>query len=341
MVNQLTPLTQITLNLLRALAAQFVLFGHAMSFLNLGCNKAPCIQNIAVMIFFILSGFLISFSLIRKNFQTTFKEFFLARFCRIYSGLIPAILFITFMDFLALKLNSYSHFSDFSIKTFLGNIFMLQNFPLCHMSVFGSARPFWTLNIEWWMYMFWGWFALKFLFNKKLSKLWFVHLLILLFFLLMPLRNKYDLSILWMLGVLASFLLVYKDLLKNKNILLITSIIIFCFLVSHSIKHKVDYCLKNHVLLFESFLLLVLYTENCNKNIPEKLSKWIQFWADYSFTLYLIHYSICELLSKYTNNLFFLILISNIISIGLAEFTEKKHKYLYKILLSKKNDSIL
>ena len=282
------------------------------------------------MLFFILSGFLISFSLFRKNFNVTFREFFLARFCRIYCGLIPALIFIVLIDWLFMRLGGYSHYDAFSIKAFLGNIFMLQNFPAFHIPTFGSGRPFWTLNIEWWLYMFWGWFLLKCLFVPKIK---FVSLLILILFVLMPFRNKYDLSILWGLGAISVFIINFKNLVKNKNVLLIGGLFFVAYLGFHSIKYRCDYNLKNHLLLFSCFIFFVLYTEKINFIPSKKFSSVVKFFADYSFTLYLIHYSICELLIKYTNNLFLLLVIPNFIAIVLAEFTEKKHKQLYNYFI--------
>lgn len=330
MVKQLTPATQLFLNVLRVSAAQAVLWGHCRAFV-FGTLSSPMIENIAVMLFFILSGFLISFSLFRKNFNVTFTEFFLARFCRIYCGLIPALIFIALIDGVFIHLGGYSHHCDYSVKAFLGNVFMLQNFPYFHIPTFGSGRPLWTLNIEWWLYMFFGWFLLKCLFNLKIK---FNGLLLLMFFALMPFRNKCDLAVLWMLGAISVFLINFKNLVKNKNVLIGGGVFFTICLIAHAIKYRCDYDLKNHLFLFSAFVFVVLYMEKVNSIPFETFSIVVKFFADYSFTLYLIHYSICEMLIKYTKNLFLLIAIPNLCAMILAEFCEKKHKRLYTFFKS-------
>jgi peptidoglycan/LPS O-acetylase OafA/YrhL len=53
-----------------------------------------------VLIFFLLSGILISFTLIERSKQPSygFGTFLLERFARIYSGLVPALMLIVVVD---------------------------------------------------------------------------------------------------------------------------------------------------------------------------------------------------------------------------------------------------
>ena len=330
----LSPATQLTLNFLRVIAAQLVLFGHCHILLfGLRARNQPYIEYIAVMIFFIISGFLISFSLVRKNFKITFKEYFFARFCRIYSGYIPAIIFVALVDFISINFSTYKHYKDFSIKTFLGNIFMLQDFPNCKVSTFGSAKPFWTLNIEWWLYMFFGWFVLRCICNKDFKKHIFVNLFVLSFFSLLPFYNEFDLSVLWLLGTLVCFIVIYmRHVTLNTLFLKIVTVLSICYFAFYAIKNHVAYDLKNYLLLFTSLLFLICLTERITVNVNAKTSRFMQFLADYSFTLYLTHYSLASLLYKYIGNIWALMIISNIVACLLAQFTEKKHKKLLKFL---------
>ena len=59
------------LDFLRAFSAQAVLFGHSFRYMGLFENlrppQFPYIQNIAVVIFFFLSGFLITYTVVKKN----------------------------------------------------------------------------------------------------------------------------------------------------------------------------------------------------------------------------------------------------------------------------------
>ncbi|MGB1307441.1 MAG: acyltransferase family protein [Oceanihabitans sp.] len=170
--------SSVYLDIIRAVSSQLVVVGHAISFLAIfpliQPPKFPYIQNIAVLVFFILSGFLISYSIFRKD-NYSFKEYFIDRFSRIYAGLIPSILVVFIIDYVNIKLNpeGYNYYNAFNIKTFIGNLFMLEDFPgqvlVTNQPItsFGSGRTLWTLAVEWWLYMAFGYFIIKIWRKKK------------------------------------------------------------------------------------------------------------------------------------------------------------------------------
>lgn len=169
--------TSVSLDIVRVIASQMVVIGHGISFMSIAKwlqpPNFPYIQNIAVVIFFILSGFFISNSLFKKtkNSNYNFKIYYVERFSRIYSGYIPAIVIIIVLDIIWLNILSGNDINNaFNMNTLIGNLFMLQDSyrvvePLIGRSFFGvtsfgSARIFWNLAAEWWMYMFFGWLIL-------------------------------------------------------------------------------------------------------------------------------------------------------------------------------------
>ena len=88
----LTPLTSLSLDIVRILAAQAVLIGHLIQshkqFLWLGPPANPAMENIAVVIFFLVSGFLIPMSVEskrRRDKNYRFIDYFRSRFTRIYA----------------------------------------------------------------------------------------------------------------------------------------------------------------------------------------------------------------------------------------------------------------
>jgi peptidoglycan/LPS O-acetylase OafA/YrhL len=91
-----------------------------------------------VLLFFALSGMLICYSLLKKLGNPTygFKNFFVDRFSRIYSGLVPAMLLSAFFAAL-IYFTNYSYFdylssmqSSPSLLTFVMTLGMLQRFPV-------------------------------------------------------------------------------------------------------------------------------------------------------------------------------------------------------------------
>ncbi|WP_147676378.1 acyltransferase family protein [Algibacter pacificus] len=105
----------------------------------------------AVMLFFILSGFVIKYTW-EKSKDKSFKTYFLKRFVRIYMPLF-------FIFLLAYFIKSYNegHLANPNWKTLLGNIFMLQDVislkPNVISGVYMGNGVLWSLSYEWWFYM--------------------------------------------------------------------------------------------------------------------------------------------------------------------------------------------
>ena len=156
--------TSVTLDLLRAVAAQMVCVGHGIAFFMPPWrpSELPLMQNVGVLIFFVLSGLLISFTLIERSKQPSygFGTFLLERFARIYSGLVPALLFVVVLDGVVIYIFNEKAFADYyTAKTFVANLFMFESYrgvlsKYLRRPAFGSASPLWTLAIEWHIYMF-------------------------------------------------------------------------------------------------------------------------------------------------------------------------------------------
>src|SRR5262249_18727151 len=92
---------QVFVHLLRATAAQIVVIGHSGSAWGvlqfLEPPYAPYMQNLGVLVFFTISGFVICYSTMTKRAvdpSYSFADYFVERFTRIYCGLIPALLFV-------------------------------------------------------------------------------------------------------------------------------------------------------------------------------------------------------------------------------------------------------
>ncbi len=143
------------LEAIRGFAAIYVVFYHlfASGFVVFGINLSFLFRfgQEAVILFFLLSGFVIYYSFIRAKEHSNFKVFFWKRFLRIY---IPLIIV-----FLAnyLLICYYNHqFVKIDIPNLLGNLFMLQDNmgkkPNVICDPFLKNEPLWSLSYEWWFY---------------------------------------------------------------------------------------------------------------------------------------------------------------------------------------------
>jgi peptidoglycan/LPS O-acetylase OafA/YrhL len=169
---QFSPQFSILLDLLRWLSAFFVVIGHLRSVIfcnykeilhpNLFLNAFYFLTGFgheAVIVFFILSGYLISGSLFKdlNNNLLNFKRYFINRFSRIYIVYVPAIFLTLILDQIGIyffnQSGIYNHGVPISsipfnildrenIQDLLGNLFMLQ---ISYYPTIGSNGPLWSL----------------------------------------------------------------------------------------------------------------------------------------------------------------------------------------------------
>lgn len=175
----LTPQASAHLDWARALAASAVMWGHlrAMFFVDIqqvqhgsllpkGLYFLTGFGHQAVMVFFVLSGFLISSAILRRHASGTWswRDYAIDRSSRLYVVLIPGLLFGLLWDKAGSVLFAsgglYSQpleafgaaiaRDQISLPTFLGNLFFLQTI-FC--PTFGSNGPLWSLANEFWYYV--------------------------------------------------------------------------------------------------------------------------------------------------------------------------------------------
>jgi len=149
--------TSIYLDLLRVIAAFGVLLSHA-NFTWFSDNLFP--RNSGhnfVLIFFVLSGYLISYTVNKKNKSQ--KEYLIDRFSRLYSVVLPALFFTYLIDFAGSHLNAKFYINKVAdnhqlLRFILNATFLQQIWGLC--SAPSSNVPFWSIAYEFWYYiLFW------------------------------------------------------------------------------------------------------------------------------------------------------------------------------------------
>lgn len=361
-INSISPTSSFIIYLIKAICGQLVLLGHSISFLNiflfLQPPYLPYIQNLAVLVFFFLSGFLIASSVVRKKLKKnySFKIYFTERLTRIYSGFLPAILFVLVLDVIHIYIDSksYNYFPALNFYTFLGNIFMFQDHPFLgifqmfklpnvpinaikyfQITSFGSARPFWTLSIEWWIYLFYGWLIIKQ--RKKL-----LSYIILLLLSVIPFYNLINgrgngLTLVWLMGVGVYYLSLIYFKISDPKSLYFAAFFFLIFLYQIYIT-KSDYNVFNAVIFALFFLFLFGYSQTIQINISSLIYKLIKYLADSSYILYLIHYSILDFINQYKYHyspyiLFcFSIILPNIIALVLTKYTVEKRSNIFRFL---------
>jgi peptidoglycan/LPS O-acetylase OafA/YrhL len=154
--NVLQPNLSVYLDLLRYFAALMVYLFHAGHFAH---HKLPFFGTyggLGVAVFFVLSGFVIAFSSTGK--RRDIVDYFIARFARLWSVAVPAIVLTLVLDTLGqwLALSAYAPMQPYpafkwiaasGITTlFLNEIWFLDIW-------LGTNGPFWSLSYEFWYYV--------------------------------------------------------------------------------------------------------------------------------------------------------------------------------------------
>jgi peptidoglycan/LPS O-acetylase OafA/YrhL len=175
----IAPAASAHLDLIRAFAAWAVMWGHVrgnffvdfehLQRVNLFLKALYFVTGFghqAVMVFFVLSGFLISSSVVGNQFSGTWswRDYAINRASRLYVVLIPGLLLGLFWDKLGSSISASSGLyslplegfgasipqNQMTIGTFVGNLFFLQTVTC---PTFGSNGPLWSLSNEFWYYV--------------------------------------------------------------------------------------------------------------------------------------------------------------------------------------------
>lgn len=162
-------------------------------------------SHAAVMVFFVLSGFVVAYATGKKSESGTysFREYFLDRWSRIYSVLLMAIAFTIVIDFVGRSMSPAYHDPDFIpqsgfvLRLFV-NIFALQGIQ-GHRIQLGSNPALWSIGYEFIFYQLFGvLFFRRWLFHQR----WVVPLIFTIVLVVIGWKMAVYFCV-WMMGVLA------------------------------------------------------------------------------------------------------------------------------------------
>lgn len=147
----------IYLDLFRFIAAVLVFMSHVPRFSDFNLWQLGWLGHEAVILFFVLSGFVISFVVFDKKEDA--RSYFINRASRIYSIAFPAVLFSALLYFIGLEINpeAMSLFKDEPLQitwTFFAALTFINQswYPT---TVF-SNTPYWSLGYEVLYYVLFG-----------------------------------------------------------------------------------------------------------------------------------------------------------------------------------------
>lgn len=290
--------TSVTLDLLRAVAAQMVCVGHAINFAFGPTTSAP---SIGVLLFFVLSGFVIAYTLKTKTDASEYSlgRYCVERFCRIYCAYLPAMLLIGGAQVTASAFSvKFGPIDPTDILTFLANLAMLQSYPMDHsFGTFGTAGQMTSIAVEFHIYFFVG--ALFFLCIGRQKK---VAALIAILAATMPLgyflqSEGRALFLLWLMGF-AIYFVVRSIKIDSEFAAIFTVAGAGILYFWKQFANPADvYDIANFPALSISFAALVVVTQ-CYRAISANAlaSQMIHIAAGYSLTLFLIHLTLIRII---------------------------------------------
>ena len=175
------PANSSFLDICRGAAASIVLLGHAQDIFHIGPGfRVPGV--LGVSIFFLLSGFLIAISifnhLMKDNPQLS--VFLSDRVARIATPFLPVLCLVAAINWL-LDPGNWGQFGvNRGAYAFIGNALLLNDYPVLqglsnkwnitsyYVRSYNTAEPFWTIPIEFWIYVGVGVFAFVILGREKI-----------------------------------------------------------------------------------------------------------------------------------------------------------------------------
>ncbi|HUP13783.1 MAG TPA: acyltransferase, partial [Niastella sp.] len=289
------------LDLARSLAALFVFFNHLRYIIFLGFHEQEMgaggkvfffltgFGHQSVIIFFVLSGFFISKSIVdsieRKDWSI--KRYAIQRLTRLWVVLIPALGFTFLLDTMAWNyFNVNVSPGRSSFPDFLKNAFFLQNFA---GPTFGSNLALWSLGNEFWYYV-----LLPFLLipvyistNRVLSISLAVVALAAGFWILGHLFTGTHGFFIFLMGTVV-YLITREGGKKISRIYFYGSLVLFLAVLTFT-RFIYSYPELADVLLGLAFALLAFTWLKTRNPLVGKYEKASHFLSSFSFTIYVTH----------------------------------------------------
>lgn len=150
--------TSFFLDLLRLMAAGMVFADHVilLFYPSQGEGRVGVLGHRAVIVFFVLSGYVIAYSTFRKALNA--REYVMARLSRLYSVVLPALILTAALQTVGTWLNPglYGQFErgHDALRYFL-TAFFLQSLWTTNTCP-PTNGPFWSLGYEFWYYAIFG-----------------------------------------------------------------------------------------------------------------------------------------------------------------------------------------
>ncbi|MCZ4223000.1 acyltransferase family protein [Pedobacter rhodius] len=338
----------IKLEAIRGFVALYVVIHHFILFTQIYSLTPAFIKFFfrfgreAVLIFFLLSGFVICVSH-QKNNTDSFPIYFRKRFLRIY----PILLFTFFISILIFYLNGYQ-FSFVDFKSWIQNVFQLQRIndePGWKIEPFLGNLPLWSLGYEWWFYMLF--FPLIYLLNrfkiKARNNIYVVLLFSIISWILFIIHPSHvflvlNFFLLWWAGFYcAQIFIEHRDFKLEDLFPVLISLFIMVLIIGLPIAKDFfienrsiaqinkNFPITNYLYNYIEALILIItgfvwWKFNLFKF--DLVLGWFKIFAPISYALFVIHFPVIQLKLPCIENIYLILILKSAIILLLSCFLE-------------------
>ncbi|OIP68707.1 MAG: hypothetical protein AUK48_15605 [Oscillatoriales cyanobacterium CG2_30_44_21] len=291
--------------------------------------------RLPVLLFFVLSGFFISRSILRlvKKDNWSWKGYLIDRLVRLEIVLIPALFLTLFWDTISqILIENYQLVKisggNISPVNFVGNVLFLQTI---FFDNYGSNYPLWSLSNEFWYYILFPLLLFLVIGRKREKAFLFITFSIIL--VILTIKNLLILKYfsIWMLGVIPIFTPIPKKSyfisILSKHYKIISSTLLLLILFAFRKNFLDDFwgeILVSSLFSFVIYLTLLSSHTNVAKSESFPLFEFISAKiSGFSYTLYLVHTPIIN----------FLTYISTLIGFG-VKWLPSSDRILYHFFMS-------
>lgn len=306
----------------RGISAQMVVVGHALNLFYPTMFMLPrgdggwtaadsgilYIQNIGVVIFFLISGYIVTKTSLPKALSGNYDalDFAIDRGTRILAPLIPAALLIYALDHAFFRDGELTSFLkiQLNLPTLIANLTLLFNNPVLALisrlfdmewidvGRIGTAQPFWSVAIEWWIYVAFGILAITWSIRRRFGVLSLCLFAFAILYSWVLLLKGIALPLAWVFGSLYC-------LSENRFRALPTmaAFVLFCttgvvgasslFVAGFNFYDPLFLCMFS-----ATFLLGHRIFDGFVSDGRRKLPAIFNIWSDTSYSIYLLHFSI-------------------------------------------------
>lgn len=302
------------LEVVRGLAAIFVVLGHARALYfvdyfdvyesNIFVKVFYFISGFghqSVILFFVLSGFLISKSILDKS-EFNWRIYLISRVTRLWIVLIPALFVTLIIDYIGIyffgssvyngefnELFNITFTGSYEFYVFIGNILFLQTIVT---DTYGSNVPLWSLAYEFWYYII---FPMCYVLYKRSCSLnGYIAIVVIILCLSYFNSNILLYFFIWILGGIVCFSFLTYGPIKINRYLIYLTVIAVLFLNRFNI---INGFLADFMTGVAFSLLIYSLISNRNQKRSLVYKKISRFLSNISYSLYLTHFPILTIVS--------------------------------------------